>query len=135
MTQPSVTVPFVDLRAQHRALQPELQAALARVLDRSSFILGEDVAQFEHEFAAFTGAAHAVGVGSGLDALRLSLIALDIGQGDEVIVPANTYIATALAISACGARPVLVDVDERTFGIDPARIEDALTPRTKAIVP
>ncbi len=135
MTQPSVAVPFVDLRAQHRALQTELQAALARVLDRSSFILGEEVAQFEQEFAAFTGAAHAVGVGSGLDALRLSLIALGVGEGDEVIVPANTYIATALAVSACGARPVLVDAEERTFGIDPARIEEAITPRTKAIVP
>ncbi len=135
MTQTSVVVPFVDLRAQHQALLPELQAALARVLDRSSFILGEEVAQFEQEFAVFTGAAHAVGVGSGLDALRLSLIALGIGEGDEVIVPANTYIATALAVSACGARPVLVDVEERTFGIDPARIEEAITPRTKAIVP
>lgn len=135
MTQTSVAVPFVDLRAQHQRLLPELQAALARVLDRSSFILGEEVAQFEQEFAAFTGAAHAVGVGSGLDALRLSLVALGVGEGDEVIVPANTYIATALAVSACGARPVLVDVEARTFGIDPAGIEGAITPRTKAILP
>jgi dTDP-4-amino-4,6-dideoxygalactose transaminase len=131
----TVAVPFVDLHSHHEPLLPDLRAAFERVLHRSSFILGDEVAGFEHEFAAYAGGAHAVGVSSGLDALRLSLIALDIGAGDEVVLPANTYIATALAVSACGASPVLVDVDERTFGIDPAQTEAAITPRTKAIIP
>lgn len=131
----TLSVPFVDLRSQHQELSFELQAAFARVMDRSSFILGEEVAQFEQEFAACVGSPYAVGVGSGLDALRLALIALGVGEDDEVIVPANTYIATALAVSACGARPVLVDVEERTFGLDPRKVEGAITPRTKAIIP
>jgi len=133
--QTSVSVPFVDLQRQHQDLAPELQAAFSRVFARSSFILGDEVAQFEREFAAFVGAAHAVGVASGLDALRLSLIALGVGEGDEVLVPANTYIATALAVSACGARPVLVDAEERTFGLDPRKTQEAITARTKAIIP
>jgi len=131
----TVLVPFVDLRSQHEALSDDLQAAFNRVLEASSFILGDEVAAFEREFAAYLGASHAIGVASGLDALRLSLVALDIGPGDEVVVPANTYIATALAVSACGARPVLVDADERTNGLDPARLPSALTPRTKAVIP
>jgi dTDP-4-amino-4,6-dideoxygalactose transaminase len=131
----TVSVPFVDLRSQHQQLSSELQAAFARVMDRSSFILGEEVAQFEKEFAAYIGSPHAVGVASGLDALRLSLTALGVGEGDEVLVPANTYIATALAVSACGARPVLVDAEERTFGLDPRKTQEAITPRTKAVIP
>jgi dTDP-4-amino-4,6-dideoxygalactose transaminase len=131
----TVHVPFVDLRSQHEALSADLQAAFNRVLNASSFILGEEVAAFEQEFAAYLGARHAIGVSSGLDALRLSLIALGIGPGDEVIVPANTYIATALAVSACGATPVLVDADAATNGIDPAAARAALTGRTKAILP
>jgi dTDP-4-amino-4,6-dideoxygalactose transaminase len=131
----AVHVPFVDLRSQHEAMAGDLQAAFNRVLNASSFILGEEVAAFEQEFAAYLGARYAIGVSSGLDALRLSLAALDVGPGDDVIVPANTYIATALAVSACGARPVLADVDERTNGLDPASVRAALTPRTKAIIP
>jgi dTDP-4-amino-4,6-dideoxygalactose transaminase len=128
-------VPFVDLRAQHDALDGDLQAAFNRVMEASSFILGEEVASFEQEFAAFVGAKHAIGVGCGLDALHLSLAALKIGPGDEVILPANTYIATALAVSAAGARPVLVDVTEPNFGMDPDLVARALTLRTRAIIP
>jgi dTDP-4-amino-4,6-dideoxygalactose transaminase len=129
------TIPFVDLQAQHRALQEELGAAIAEVMQNCDFILGRAVEGFEKEFAQFIGAQQAVGVSSGLDALRLSLQAAGIGPGDEVIVPANTFIATALAVSAVGARPVLVDVEEATFNIDPARIESAISPRTKVIIP
>ncbi|HKT80053.1 MAG TPA: DegT/DnrJ/EryC1/StrS family aminotransferase [Vicinamibacterales bacterium] len=135
MATATVTVPFVDLQSHHRPLAQELHAAFTRVMDRSSFILGEEVAQFEREFAVYVGSAEAVGVSSGLDALRLSLVALGVGEGDEVILPANTYIATALAVSACGARPVLVDVEERTFGLAPDLVQKAITPRTKAIIP
>jgi dTDP-4-amino-4,6-dideoxygalactose transaminase len=116
-------------------LQAELTAAITEVLHNCDFILGRALEAFEKEFAQFVGAKHAVGVGSGLDALRLSLQAGGIGSGDEVILPANTFIATALAVSAVGARPVLVDVDESTFNIDTARIESAISPRTKAIIP
>ncbi|HTS16503.1 MAG TPA: DegT/DnrJ/EryC1/StrS family aminotransferase [Verrucomicrobiae bacterium] len=129
------TIPFADLQAQHKPLHADLNAAIAEVLKNCDFILGRAVDAFEKEFAQFTGAQHAVGVGSGLDALRLCLQASGIGAGDEVIVPANTFIATALAVSAVGARPVLVDVEEATFNIDPARIESAIGPRTRAIIP
>lgn len=129
------TVPFVDLQAQHGALQTELAAAVAAVMQNCDFILGRAVEEFEKEFAEFVGAQHAVGVGSGLDALQLSLRVAGIGAGDEVLVPAHTFIATALAVSAVGARPVLVDVDETTFNVDPASIAAAITARTKAIIP
>lgn len=130
-----MTVPFVDLRAQHCALESQITAAVARVINRCDFILGEAVAEFEREFAQFIGSSHAVGVSSGFDALRLSLTAAGVGPGDEVLVPANTFIATALAVSAVGAVPVFVDVEEGTYGVDPARIEAAITPKTKAIIP
>jgi dTDP-4-amino-4,6-dideoxygalactose transaminase len=129
------TIPFVDLQAQHRALERELSAAVAEVMGKCDFILGGAVEKFENEFAQFIGAKHAVGVASGLDALSLSLRAAGVGQGDEVIIPANTFVATALAVTAAGARPVLVDCNEATFNIEPARIEAAITPRTKAIMP
>lgn len=129
------TVPFVDLAAQYRSIEQEVNAAIQKVLSRTNFILGEEVDQFESEFARFAGAKHAVAVGSGLDALRLALQGLGIGDGDEVIVPANTYIASALAVSAVGAQPVLVDCDPATYNIDVDRIEAALTPRTRAIMP
>jgi dTDP-4-amino-4,6-dideoxygalactose transaminase len=135
MAQTTVSVPFVDLHSHHEALLPDLRAAFERVVHRSSFILGDEVAGFEREFAAYAGATDAIGVSTGLDALRLALVALGVGNGDEVILPANTYIATALAVSACGATPVLTDVDERTFGIDPVLAEAAITARTKAIIP
>src|SRR5215211_193764 len=128
-------VPFVDLAAQQASIQTEIGAAIQRVLSECNFVLGPQVEEFERDFARFVGCQHAVGVSSGLDALRLALIAVDIGPGDEVILPANTYIATALAVSAVGARPVLVDCDPQTYNIDVNLIVPAVTPRTKAIIP
>jgi dTDP-4-amino-4,6-dideoxygalactose transaminase len=127
-------VPFVDLKAQFRALREEVVPRVAQVMEEGSFILGPDVARFEEHFAAYLGARHCVGVESGTGALQLALQAMGIGEGDEVIIPANTYIASAIAISAIGARPVLVDVDH-AYSIDPALLARALTPRTKAIMP
>jgi len=109
-------VPFIDLAAQHRALERPIREAFARVLEGSEFVLGEEVEAFEREFASFLGARHAIGVASGLDAITLSLWALDVGRGDEVILPANSFISTALAVSAAGAKPVLVDVDPVRYG-------------------
>jgi dTDP-4-amino-4,6-dideoxygalactose transaminase len=131
----SPTVPFLDLPAQHAAVRSQLERGFSDLLTRCNFILGEPVTRFEQDFAAFVGASHAVGVGNGLDALRLALQAFDIGPGDEVILPANTFIATALAVSQIGARVVLADCDPATFTIDVSTIEKAITPRTKAIVP
>ncbi len=128
-------VPFLDLQAQYRPLREDIQAALQRVLDRSDFILGEEVSAFEREFATFCECPHAVGVASGLDAIRLALRVLDIGPGDEVITAANSFIASALGITAVGAQPVLVDVDPATYNMDPAAVEAAITPQTKAILP
>ncbi|HMM28134.1 MAG TPA: DegT/DnrJ/EryC1/StrS family aminotransferase [Aggregatilineaceae bacterium] len=128
-------VPFVDLRAQHQALRDQLQDAFLAVLDRADFALGEDVACFEAEFAALCGTNHAVGVASGLAALELALRAYGIGPGDEVIVPAHTFVATAAAVTFAGAQPVLVDIDPSTFNLDAAQIESALSPRTRAIIP
>jgi len=130
-----MTIPFVDLPAQQRSLQAELEAVFREVIGKCDFILGDAVDQFEKEFAAFVGARHAIGVGSGLEALKLSLKVAGIGIGDEVIIPANTFIATALAVSAVGATPVLVDIDEATFNIAPPLIVGAITTRTKAIIP
>jgi len=131
----AVQVPFVDLKAQYAAIAGEVEAALRGVLERADFILGEDVACFEEEFARYTGAKHAVGVGSGLDALELVLRAWKIGPGDEVITAANTFIATVLAIAATGARPVLVDCDPVTYNISPAATEAAVTRHTRALIP
>ncbi len=128
-------VPFLDLRAAYRELKPEIDAAVARVLDSGWYIGGEEVESFEVEWAAYCEAYHAVGVGNGLDALHLALKALGVGPGDEVIVPSNTYIATWLAVSHCGATPVPVEPDELTYNINPTLIEDAITPRTKVILP
>jgi dTDP-4-amino-4,6-dideoxygalactose transaminase len=130
-----IEVPFVDLQAQYRTIAQEINAAIQGVLDRSDYILGEEVRLFEEDFAKFIGSAHALGVGSGLDALELALRAYGIGPGDEVITAANTYIATVLAIIAAGARPVLVDMDPETYNIDPTAIELAITPRTRGIMP
>lgn len=130
-----IVVPFVDLQAQYQRYKPELDAAALAVFGRGDFILGQDVRLFEEEFAAFCGVKHAIGVDSGLSAIDMALRAFDIGEGDEVITVANTYIATALGISAAGATPVLVDCDPRTYNIDPARIEAAITSRTRAIIP
>jgi dTDP-4-amino-4,6-dideoxygalactose transaminase len=127
-------VRFVDLGAQTRTLQPALTDALAAVLERGDFILGEDVERFEQEFAAYCGVAHAVGVDSGLSALELALRAAGVGPGDEAITQANTFIATVGAIQAVGARPVLTDCDPMG-GMDPAAVAAALSPRTRAILP
>jgi len=130
-----VKAPFVDLKAQHLPIQDELNQAIQNVMNRCDFALGEDVVRFEEEFAAYCGARYAVGVDSGLSALELSLRAFGIGPGDEVIVPANTFIATAAAVTFTGAEPVLVEVDPTSYNIDVAHIETAITPRTRAIIP
>jgi dTDP-4-amino-4,6-dideoxygalactose transaminase len=127
-------VPFLDLKPAYLELKPELDAAYERVMQSGWFILGEETRSFEQEFAAYCGVSHSVGVGNGLDALHLILRAMDIGPGDEVLVPANTYIATWLAVSYAGATPVPVEPDERTFNLDPQRIEAAVTPRTRALI-
>ncbi len=128
-------VPFLDLRVQHEPLMPELVEAFRQVTETSAFAGGPFVARFETEFAAFCQTRHALGVGSGTDALWLCLLALGVGQGDEVITVPNSFMATAEAISLCGARPVFVDIDERTYTMDPAQLEAAITLRTQAIVP
>ncbi|MBA3005547.1 MAG: DegT/DnrJ/EryC1/StrS family aminotransferase [Proteobacteria bacterium] len=128
-------VPFLDLKASYLELQPDIDAAIKRVLDSGWYILGKEVDGFEQEYAAYCEAKHCVGVANGLDALHLALLALGVGAGDEVIVPSNTYIATWLAVSQCGAIPIPVEPDAATYNIDPARIETAITPRTKVILP
>lgn len=128
-------VPFLDLAAGYVELQSELEAAVLRSLRSGWYIGGEDVEGFEREFAAFTDAAHCVGVANGLDALSLALRAMDIGAGDTVIVPSNTFIATWLAVSQVGATPIPVEPVPGTYNIDPTRIEGAITPTTKAIIP
>jgi len=130
-----VKVPFLDVRASYIELKSELDAASVRVMESGWFILGEEVAAFENEFAAYCGVEHCIGVGNGLDGLHLTLRAMGIGPGDEVIVPANTYIACWLAVSQAGATPVPVEPNEKTYNLDPDRIEAAITPRTKAIMP
>lgn len=126
---------FVDLGAQYRQLQAEFNEAVIRAMGRGDFILGEDVAAFEREFAAFCRAEHCVGLSDGLDALHMALRALGVGPGDEVIVPTHTYIASVLAIWQAGATPVLVDVDPRYYTMDPEATAKAITPRTKALLP
>lgn len=130
-----MNVPFVSFRPMERELDADLRAAFERVYDRSWYIEGEEDAAFEQAFAQYCGVEHCVGCGNGLDALMLALKALGVGKGDEVIVPSNTYIATALAVTYTGATPVFVEPDIRTYNIDPSRIEGAITPRTKAIMP
>lgn len=128
-------VPFLDFVAPYEELKAELDEAYHRFMKSAWYILGKEVEAFEHEFAAYCGSKFCVGVGNGLEALHLVLRAYDIGEGDEVIVPSNTYIATWLAVSYAGARPVPVEPDPRTCNLDPEKIRAALTPRTKAIMP
>ena len=128
-------VPFLDLKAPYRELKDEMDAAYQRIMESGWFILGEELKAFEREFAEYCGADHCIGVGNGLEALHLILRALDIGAGDEVIVPSNTYIATWLAVSYAGATPIPVEPNERTYNLDPNRVEAAITSRTKAILP
>ena len=129
-----MNVPFLDLKAQYRELHEQLDAAYRRVAESARFILGPEVEQFESEFAAYCEAKHCIGVGNGLDALHLILRAADIGPGDEVIVPGNTYIATWLAVSYAGATPIPVEPDESTHNLDANKIEAAITKRTRAIM-
>lgn len=131
----SMKIPFLDLKAAYLELQQDIDDAIARVLNSGLYILGEEVTAFEAEWAAYCEARYAVGVGNGLDALYLALTALGVGPGDEVIVPSNTFIATWLAVSRCGASPVPVEPVEATYNIDAQLIEAAITPRTKAILP
>ena len=131
----SEDVPFLDVGAAYRELKGEIDTAVARVLDSGWYILGPEVELFESQFAAYCESRHAIGVANGLDALRLALRAMDVGPGDEVIVPSNTYIATWLAVSQCGGKPVPVEPVEATYNLNPAGIEAAITPRTKVILP
>jgi dTDP-4-amino-4,6-dideoxygalactose transaminase len=131
----TMTVPFVDLQAQHAPLRASIERAFHDLIGRGDFILGGAVERFEAEYAAYIGARHALGVGTGLSAIELALRAFEVGPGDEVITPANTFIATVLAIMAVGATPVFVDMDAVTYGIDASAIGAAVTSRTRAIVP
>lgn len=131
----NATIPCLDLMAQIRSLRPEIEAAIARTLDRCSFCLGPDVAQFEADFAKFIGAEHCVGFNSGTSALHVALRLLNLGPGDEVITTPFTFIATSWAIAYVGAKPVYVDIDDATFNLDPKFLERAITPRTKAVLP
>jgi dTDP-4-amino-4,6-dideoxygalactose transaminase len=128
-------VPLLDLKAEYHELRDQILPALDRVCENSAFVLGEDVEQFEREFASYCDVKHCVALSSGTAALHLGLLALGVQPGDEVITSPNTFLATAEAITYCGARPVFVDIDSATANLDPAGIERAVTPRTRAIIP
>jgi len=128
-------VPFLDLGRLHRSIRPSLDSAYRRVMDAGCFIMGPELTAFEDEYAKYSEVRHCIGVGNGLEALHLILHAYGIGPGDEVIVPSNTFIATWLAVSQCGATPVPVEPDIKTYNIVAASIETAITPRTRAIMP
>lgn len=126
---------FIDLHAQQARIKTTIDANIRAVLAHGQYIKGPEVAELEHKLAAFTGAGHCIGVGNGTDALQIALMAVGIGPGDEVITPGFTFIATAEAVAVTGARPVYVDIDPRTYNLDPAGLEALITPRTKAIIP
>jgi dTDP-4-amino-4,6-dideoxygalactose transaminase len=128
-------IPFNDLQAQYRSIKPDIDAAVLAVFDKAQFILGPAVTAFEHDFAAFSRTSEAVGVNSGTSALHLSLLAAGVGPGDEVITVPYTFVATVSAIEYAGAKPVFVDVEPDYWTMDPAKLEAAITPRTKAIIP
>ena len=128
-------IPFSDLKSQYRALRPDVLAAIEGVLDSCEFSLGAEVAAFEEEFASYCSVRYAVGVNTGTSALHLAMLAAQVGPGDEVITVPFTFVATAAAIEYCGAKPIFVDIDPRTFTMDPAALEAAITERTKAIIP
>jgi dTDP-4-amino-4,6-dideoxygalactose transaminase len=130
-----IKVPFLDLKSHHRPMMNEINLAIQEVIESSAFAGGQFVTNFEQDFAAYCDAPYAIGVGSGTDALWLSLLACGIGSGDEVITVPSTFMATAEAITHCGARPVFVDVDERTYTMNPEALNDVLTAETKAIIP
>ena len=128
-------VPYLDLKAQYQSIKPEIDAAISRVLDSCQFVLGPEVAAFEQEFAAYCGTSECIALNSGTSALHLALLAAGVGPGDEVITVPFTFVASVAAVDYAGAKPVLVDIDPRSFTLDPATIEAAITPRTKAILP
>ncbi|MBV6397456.1 MAG: dTDP-3-amino-3,4,6-trideoxy-alpha-D-glucose transaminase [Anaerolineales bacterium] len=129
-----ISIPFLDMRSPYEELRDEMDAAYRRVMESGWYILGEETERFEQEFARYCGVKHCIGLGNGLEALHLILRAYDIGEGDEVIVPANTYIASWLAVTYAGAKPVPVEPIEATYNLDPSRVESAITPRTRAIM-
>ncbi|MDE6846798.1 MAG: DegT/DnrJ/EryC1/StrS family aminotransferase [Lachnospiraceae bacterium] len=129
-----MNIPYLDLNRIHEPIREELDQVYRDVMERQWFIHGTWCTRFEQEFAAYCGAGHCIGVGNGLDAIRLILQAMDIGTGDEVIVPANTFIATVLAVTYVGATPVFVDADENTYNIDLSKVEEKITSRTKAVI-
>src|SRR6184192_2424104 len=133
--KPQMKVPFLDLKAHHAPLIDQFDRAIRKVIESSSFAGGPFVDEFEEEFAAYCDSLYAIGVGNGTDALWLTLLALGIGPGDEVITVPNTFFATVEAITYCRAQPVFVDVHQDTFTMDPAELEKSLTARTKAIIP
>ena len=128
-------IPFLDLRAQYRQIKPEIDVAIARVVDSAQFVLGPEVGAFEERFAAYCGTTYCIALNSGTSALHLGLLAAGIGPGDEVITVSMTFVATTAAILYCGAKPVFVDIDRNTWTMDPNLVEAAVTPRTKAILP
>lgn len=128
-------IPFIDLAAQQARIKPALDAGIARVLAHGKYILGPEVAELEERLQAFTGASHCITCANGTDALQVALMALDVGPGDEVITPGFSYIATAETVAVLGAKPVYVDIDPVTYNLDPAGLEAAITPATKAIIP
>jgi dTDP-4-amino-4,6-dideoxygalactose transaminase len=135
LLESTIEVPYLDLKAHHASLRSELDDAIGEVIDQSAFAGGPFVARFEADFAVYCDCPHAIGLGSGTEALWLSLMGLGVGPGDDVITVPNTFMATAEAITYCGARPVFADVDERTYTMDPVALEKALTAKTKAIIP
>jgi dTDP-4-amino-4,6-dideoxygalactose transaminase len=131
----NIKVPYLDLKAQYRSIKPEIDQAIARVLDSCQFVLGPEVADFEREFAAYSGTSECIAMNSGTSALHLALLAAGIGPGDEVVTVPFTFVASVATILYAGAKPVLVDIEPRTFNMNPAALEAAISPRTKAIVP
>lgn len=131
----NVKIPYLDLKAQYRSIKPEIDAALERVLDSCQFVLGPEVAAFEQDFAKYCGTSECIALNSGTSALHLALLAAGVGRGDEVVTVPFTFVASVAAVEYAGAKPVLVDIDPRSFTMDPAAIEGAITSRTKAILP
>ncbi len=130
-----IKVPYLDLKAQYRSIKEEIDAAIGKVLDSCQFVLGPEVSEFEKDFAAYCGTSECIALNSGTSALHLALLAAGIGPGDEVITTPFTFVASVAAVLYAGARPVLVDIDRRSFALDPSKIEAAITPRTRAILP
>ena len=128
-------VNFVDLKAQYQTIKPEIDAAIGEVISNTAFVLGKAVFDFEEKFAQYCGTKHCLGINSGTSALIMAMKALGIGEGDEVITTTNTFIATAEAISYAGARPLLVDIEDESYNMDPGKLEEAITKKTKAIIP